>query len=310
MQSRRGGWGTLVRVITFPVEPMRAVLGKLPPDEGWAFEVKWDGYRTVAFVDDGHVRLQSASGRDVTTAYPEIARMDATINARQAVLDGELLVFDDDGRPSFELMQRHDRPATFHVFDVLSIDGIDAVTLPYVQRRALLGDLVESGSRWRVPSHRIGDGAALLEATAQQGLEGVMAKRLDSTYLPGKRSQNWRKVKNRQQVEVVIGGFTKGEGNRSGTFGALLVGRRVDGKLAFAGGVGTGFTQDRLQTLSRQLRDLAIDDCPFDPAPPTSYRRIATWIQPILTATVEITEFTNDGYVRQATFIGLATSSA
>jgi bifunctional non-homologous end joining protein LigD len=132
-----------------------------------------------------------------------------------------------------------------------------------------------------------------------------MAKRLSSTYRPGTRTKEWRKVKHRQPAEVVIGGYSTGTGNRSSTFGSLLVGRWQDDTLAFAGGVGTGFTQRRLEELTRRLRGLRTPVCPFDPLPPTAYRRGATWVEPELRARVEITEFTNDGYVRQASFVDL-----
>ena len=173
------------------------------------------------------------------------------MHADTAILDTELVVLDDDGRPQFNLVQRHTRPAVLFVFDVLRVGDHDTIELPYEDRRRLLDQLVEPGDHWSVPGHRIGDGAALLEATDEQGLEGVMAKRLGSTYVPGKRSANWRKVKNRRRVEVVIGGFTTGEGNRSGAFGALLVGQWDGDRLAFAGGVGTGFDSERLATAGR-----------------------------------------------------------
>ena len=292
--------------LSFPVDPMRATLGELPTeDTGWAYEIKWDGYRTLAFVVDGSVRLQSSRLHDVTAKYPEMAALADGVAARQAVLDGELVVLDDDGRPRFELIQRHERETALYVFDVLSIDGHDTIDLPYEERRRLLGDVLGSGSNWAVPAYRVGDGDALLEATGAQGLEGVMAKRLGTKYRPGARSKDWRKVKHRRRAEVVIGGYTPGTGNRSSSFGALLVGRFTDGVLAFAGGVGTGFTQRRLDDMTARLRALRTDRCPFDPPPPTAYRRGATWVEPTLRAIVEITEFTNDGYVRQASFVDL-----
>lgn len=298
--------------LSFPVSPMKAGIGTLPADdERWAYEIKWDGYRTIVFVDatqaEGRVRVQSSSGLDVTTTYPELGGIAANVNATQAVLDGEIVVFDEHGRPSFEGVQRHTTQVVFQAFDVLSIDGHDVTGLAYEQRRVLLTNVLEPGSNWTVPAHRIGGGAELLAATAAQGLEGVMAKRLGSTYTPGKRSPNWRKVKNRVPHEVVIGGYTSGSGNRSGTFGALLVGRRDEGAvLRFAGGVGTGFSQRRLDELSARLRALRTDGCPFTPEPPRIYSRDATWVRPELTARIEITEFTNEGYVRHASFIDLA----
>jgi bifunctional non-homologous end joining protein LigD len=192
-----------------------------------------------------------------------------------------------------------------YLFDVLSVDGADTIDAPYEARRTLLSSLLEPGDNWIVPDHRVGDGAELLAATETQGLEGVIAKRLGSTYRPGTRSKDWIKVKNRRSVDVVIGGFTAGEGNRHATFGSLLVGRWHGDTLVFAGGVGTGFGRATLERLRRRMGDLRTDDCPFDPAPPASYRRDATWIEPVLVATVEIAEFTNEGFVRHASFVEL-----
>lgn len=295
--------------LRFPVEPMKASLGSLPPsshDHEWAYEIKWDGYRTLAFVADGALRLQSSTGIDVTTKYPEMAGLAGAVNAPSAIIDGELVVLDAQGRPSFEMLQRHTTQAAFYAFDVLQVDGTDTVSLPYEQRRALLEQLIEPGANWLVPAYRIGEGQALLDATAAQGLEGVMAKRLGSPYQPGKRTPNWRKVKNRLSIEVVVGGFNPGTGTRANTFGALLVGLpQPDGRLKFAGGVGTGFTQARLESLHAALLERTTTTCPFDPYPPRAEVRQATWVRPDLTAVVEIAELTNDGHVRHASFIDL-----
>jgi bifunctional non-homologous end joining protein LigD len=295
--------------LTFPVAPMKATLGTLPTeDSGWAYEVKWDGYRTLAFVGGGRVRLQSSNLHDVTARYPEMQALAAELGGQQAILDGELVVLDDRGRPRFELIQRKEADrleAVFFVFDVLSIDAHDTIGLVYEDRRRLLREVLDDGPNWQVPAHRLGDGPALLAATEAQELEGVMAKRLGTTYRPGARSKDWRKVKHRRKAEVVIGGFTRGTGNRSSTFGSLLVGRWDGDRLAFAGGVGTGFNQRRLEELTARFADLRTTECPFDPPPPTAYRRDAVWIEPVLGAHVELTEFTNDGYVRQSSFIDL-----
>ena len=293
--------------LTFPVSPMKAGLGMLPADDDrWAYEIKYDGYRTLAFVDGGAVRLQSTKGLDVTANYPELASVPDGVHADIAILDAEFVVLDGDGRPRFELVQRHERPGALYIFDVLRIDDHDTIGLPYEDRRRLLAQLVEPGASWLVPAHRIGGGPELLDATGEQGLEGIMAKRLGSPYTPGKRSPNWRKIKHRRRVDVVIGGFTAGDGNRANTFGALLVGRWDGDVLVFAGGVGTGFSQVVLDGLSARLRDLEVDECPFEPPPPASHRRGARWVEPVLTATIEMTEFTNDGLVRHASFVELA----
>lgn len=297
--------------LRFPVPPMKAVLGQLPCGEGWAFEVKWDGYRTIAHVDGGRLRLQSTAGKDVTARWPELAALAGAVNATSAILDGELVVLDDDGRPRFELVQQSgdggQREAALYLFDVLSVEGTDTIDLPYEDRRRLLTQLVEQGPNWLVPSHRVGDGEELLALTADQGLEGIVAKRLGSRYVPGTRTRDWVKVKHRRRVEVVIGGFTEGTGNRESTFGALLVGRREQpgGSLGFAGGVGTGFSRVMLERLRALLDERTTATCPFEPPPPSAYRRDATWVRPDLRATLEITEFTNDGLVRQASFVGL-----
>lgn len=292
--------------LEFPVGPMKATLGRLPDDDdAWAYEVKWDGYRTIVHVDGGDVRVQSLSGRDVTDTYGELAGLADSVHADRAILDGELVVLDDDGMPRFELMQQHAREVVFQAFDVLHLDGHDTTGLPYEDRRRLLGQAFEPGTNWAVPAHRVGGGRELFDATEAQGLEGIMAKRLGSTYQTRKRSPNWRKIKHRRRVEVVIGGFTEGGGNRSSSFGALLVGRPDGDRLVFAGGVGTGFDQATLAAMTPRLRDLEQVECPFDPLPPVSYRRGAHWIDPVLEATIEITEFTNDGLVRHATFLHL-----
>ncbi len=294
--------------LRFPVAPMKATLSTLPEDDGWAYEIKWDGYRTLAHVDGSTCRLQSTSGRDVSERWPELGTLPTAVNAESAIVDAELVVLDDAGRPRFELVQQSGdgrREAVLYLFDVLAVNGTATIGVPYAERRRLLGQLVEPGDNWTIPAHRIGDGAALLAATVEQGLEGVVAKRVDSLYRPGARAKEWRKIKNRTRVELPIGGFTPGDGNRSSTFGALLVGRRDGDRLAFAGGVGTGFSQAALEDLIERLRPLAVETCPFDPEPPSTHRRGATWVRPELTAAVEIAEFTNEGFVRHATFVEL-----
>ncbi len=309
--------------LSFPVLPMKAAMGTLPAEssndagdpgvaggEGnWAYEIKWDGYRTIVFIDGDSVRLQSTSGKDVSERWPEFADLPAAVNAQTAILDAELVVFDDDGRPNFELVQRSgvgsDREAVLQFFDVLSVDGTDTIGLPYLDRRRLLDALVEPSPNWLVPAHQVGDGAALLEATAASQMEGVIAKRTDSIYRPGTRAKDWIKVKNRVVVDLVVGGYTEGSGNRSSTFGALLLGQPDADGLRFAGGVGTGFSHATLETITAQLRAIEVDDCPFTKLPPAKHRRGAHWVEPSLISTVEIAEFTNEGHVRHASFIDL-----
>ncbi len=296
--------------LTFPVLPMKAAMGTLPAaDAGWAYEIKWDGYRTLIFIDGQNVRLQSTSGKDVTQRWPEFSDLAGSVNATTAILDAELVVFDDEGRPNFGLVQQSgvgsNRESVLHIFDVLSVDGTDTIELPYLDRRRLLNALVESSDNWLIPAHRVGDGAALVEATAAQQLEGVIAKRVDSVYRPGTRAKDWIKIKNRSVAELVIGGYTEGAGNRAGTFGALLLGRPEGNDLAFAGGVGTGFTHAVLESITKQLRAIETNSCPFTTLPPAKHRRGAHWVEPRFVAAVEIAEFTNEGFVRHASFIEL-----
>jgi bifunctional non-homologous end joining protein LigD len=227
------------------------------------------------------------------------------VHAASAVLDGEMVALAPDGTPRFELLQRGEVPVTYVVFDVLSIDGRDTTSLAYEDRRRLLMDLVDGGDHWIVPAHHVGGGEALLQAARDRSLEGIVAKRLGSIYQPGKRSPAWRKVKVRRQQEVVIGGWTKGTGNREDVFGAVLVGYYEGDTLRYGGAVGTGFDRRLLQSLQQTLADLATDECPFDPPPPAPVRRTAHWVRPELVGEIAFAEWTFDGVVRQASFLGL-----
>ena len=284
------------------LRPMKATSGELPvPDEGWAYEVKWDGMRILAFVADGVAKLHTSNLIDATNRFPELAGLVGALEGHEAILDGEVVAFDDNDQPSFGRLQQRmhisnavearrlsaDVPVTFVVFDLVHLDGHDMISLEYRDRRRLLGDLLENGGGWLVPNHREGDGAALLEAAGQQGLEGVVAKRLDSRYEPGKRSPNWRKVKVRRRQELVIGGWLPGEGNRSGQLGSVLVGYYdADGQLQYAGRVGSGFNQRELARIAPLLDDLAVDEPPFVGTPPAAVRKVAHWVEPRLVAEV------------------------
>jgi bifunctional non-homologous end joining protein LigD len=286
---------------------MRATPAERPPTgPEWAFELKWDGYRTIAFVDvlEREVRLQSSNQIDVTARWPELGTIWHSVNARSAILDGEAVVLDENNIPRFELLQRGAGPVTYVVFDLLELDGMDATGLPYDQRRRLLREAVEDGENWFVPDYHL-DGLALLEASQARGLEGVVAKRLDSPYSVGKRSNAWRKIKNRAGQEVVIGGWTTGNGGRATTFGALLVGVYEHGRLRYSGGVGTGFDGAMLDRLTSELAARQIDACPFDPIPPREVTRQAHWVRPELVAQIAFTEWTIEGILRHAAFVGL-----
>ena len=235
----------------------------------------------------------------------ELGTFPKAVNADRAVLDGEVVALDDAGRPRFQLLQQGEMLRTYIVFDVLAVNGRSTMAEPYERRRALLADMVEPGDHWLVPSHHVGGGRELRDASLKQGLEGIVAKRLGSTYQPGKRSPLWRKIKNRHRQELVIGGWKTGTGNRSSTFGSLLVGVYDDAVLRYAGGVGSGFDVKLLDSLTATFTRLATDTCPFDPPPPRLISRAAHWLRPELVCEVEFTEWTDENVVRQSAFLGL-----
>jgi bifunctional non-homologous end joining protein LigD len=301
------------------VEPMLATLGKLPrDDEKWAFEVKWDGVRAIAYSRPGELELHSRNLKDITAQYPDLNRLNRALSSHEAVLDGEIVAFDERGAPSFEALQRRmhvasssqirrlakDTPVTYMIFDLLWLDGHSLMELTYLQRRELLSALELSGERWQTPEYIVGHGKAALSASAEQKLEGIVAKRVDSTYQPGRRSPSWIKVKNTARQEVVIGGWMPGQGRRTQRIGALLVGvYEPDGELRYAGRVGTGFTESELERLGQLLAPLARETSPFaagDRAP-----RGAVFCDPELVAEVEFREWTAAGSLRAPSYKGL-----
>ena len=302
------------------LSPMLATAGGgLPADDGWGFEFKWDGVRALVFVEGGRARAVSRNLLDITASYPELADMASSLGARQVVLDGELVAFDEKGRTDFGTLQQRMKltgaavrrmaatvPVAYLAFDVLHLDGHSTMDLPYTERRALLESLGLDGPSWQVPPYFPGDGAAVREASIAKGFEGIIAKRLDSTYRPGKRSDAWRKVKNIRRQELVIGGWTRGEGTRTGHLGALLVGYYdVDGALRYAGHVGTGFTQATLRDLGTELKRLERADSPFDTPVPRAHAAKSAWVEPELVCEVEFTEWTRDGKLRHPSYKGL-----
>lgn len=306
------------------LEPMRARVGDLPPgDEGWAFEIKWDGVRALLFASGGRLELTARSGNDVTPRYPELRGIGAALGAREAVLDGEVVAFNDGGRPDFGRLQRrmhlasesavrrrmNDTPVAYMAFDLLHLDGRSTVDLPYAERRELLEDLELEGPHWQTPAYHAGDGQALLGASREQGLEGIVAKRLDSRYEPGRRSGAWLKVKNVRRQEVVVGGWLPGQGARRGRLGALLAGvyesedPDSEPRLRYVGRVGTGFTEADLTQLAELLDPLARQTSPFAAGarPP----RDASYCEPGLVAEVGFSEWTHTGTLRAPRYLGL-----
>ena len=284
------------------IVPMLARLGPLPAEDGgWSYEIKWDGIRALAYVEDGAVSLVTRNGNDVTARWPELAGLAEAVG-RDALLDGEVVAFDDErGLPSFQALQRGGS-AVYMAFDLLSLDGEDLMPLPYLERRERLASLGLAGERWQTPAHHIGDGEAFLASSREQGLEGIVAKRVNSRYEPGKRTGAWIKVKNTARQELVIGGWMSGEGRRKGRIGALLFGYYDGDDFRFAGKVGTGFTQAELDRLAGLLAPLEVPESPFAGPPP---KRGAHWVRPELVAEIEFTEWTRDGLLRHASYKGL-----
>jgi len=298
--------------------PMLARPGDLPRDEeGWAFEIKWDGVRALAYGEPGRLTLRSRNQRDITSQYPEVHRLNRALGARTVILDGEIVAFDDQGRPSFERLQERmhltsesvvrrrarDVPAVYVLFDLLYLDGHLLLDRAYSERRSLLEGLGLSGPAWQTPAAQVGQGEALLKASAGQGLEGLIAKRLDSPYEPGRRSPGWIKVKNTRRQELVVGGWLPGEGRRVDRIGALLVGYYdEDGRLHYAGRVGSGFTDRTLNDLASRLRPLRRDRSPFVGA---GVPKGAVFCEPRLLVEVEFGEWTKAGILRHPRYKGL-----
>lgn len=304
------------------VPPMLAVPAtELPePEPAWAAEFKWDGVRAVAYLSAGRLRLLSRSGRDMTRAYPELADLAQQAGSREMVLDGEIAVF-AGGRPSFAALQRRmhvaapsprllaEVPATYLVFDIMDLDGESLISEPYARRRDILQAQQLTGQQVHVPPSFPGGGKAVLAVSIRDGLEGVVVKRLDSPYRPGRRSPEWLKIKNRRLLDVVVGGISPGRGRRAGQIGSLLVGVPGPGGLAYAGRVGTGFTQPELRRLEQLLAPLRRDRPPFaDPVPPAQARDV-TWVEPRVVIEVSYAELTPDGILRAASYQGVTGGS-
>ena len=302
------------------VEPMMAKLGTAvpTPDSAWGFEFKWDGIRAVAYVEGGRVRLLSRSGEDITPRYPEVHAMGRALGSSEVILDGEVVALDENGRPSFEQIQQRMGltseseirrklkvvPITYMLFDLMWQDGHSAFERPYTERRRMLEALKLTGDSWQTPPYEKGGGQVMLEASAKAGLEGIMAKKLDSKYEPGLRSGAWVKIKNHSRQELVIGGWLEGEGRRRGYPGALLVGYYDKGKFVYAGKVGTGFTDAMLDKLLALMKPLEQASSPFDVGSPP---KKAHFIKPKLVGEFEFVEWTKSGQLRAPTFKGLRT---
>ncbi|MFD9701306.1 non-homologous end-joining DNA ligase [Lentzea sp. NPDC059081] len=303
------------------IRPMLATAGNPPGDHGWAVEFKWDGYRGIAHCQGADVRLISRNDLDFLPRFPELAILPDLLRNRTAVLDGEIVALDGHGRPNFGLLQQRNkltprvrelRPArpriAYFVFDLLHLDGRSLVSKPYDARRAMLVELGLPGEHavQVPPSFPDTEPEDVLRVAGQYGFEGIVSKRLKSRYEPGRRSPSWVKTPLRYTQEVVIGGWRIGQGNRAGRIGSLLLGALdASGRLVYVGHVGTGFSQDMLADLQRQLERRARPTSPFDVEVPREHARDALWVEPGLVGEVEFRQWTSDGRLRHPAWRGL-----
>jgi bifunctional non-homologous end joining protein LigD len=299
--------------------PMLAVARTLPrDDDGWVYEMKWDGMRALLSVEGGRVRIRSRRGADITDRFPELRGLGEAMGTTEAVLDGEIVALDASGRPSFERLQGRIHvsspakarqlaatdPVAVMLFDVLWLEGHSTLALAYHDRRALLERLALAGPRWQTPPGRAGDGAAVLRAAQELGLEGVVAKRADSPYRPGQRSDGWRKVKVTAGQELVVGGWLHGNGRLAGRLGSLLVGYHEEpgGALRYAGRVGSGVNETTRAELESALTTRRRATSPFTDPP-----RLPdpVWVDPDVVVDVVFHEWTAAGSLRAPRFRGI-----
>jgi len=296
------------------IHPMLATLVDDPfSDPKWIFETKWDGFRSVCFIRNGKARLVSRNQLEMTPQYPELADLPKQIDAREAILDGEIVALDKDGMPRFQLLQprvgrksgiealRGTAQIVYFAFDLLYVDGYDLMTCPVVERKAKLAEILKPASFLKLSEHIEGKGDAFFREIARFHLEGMIAKRAQSKYVQ-KRSSDWLKVKTIQRAEVVVGGYTEPRGARS-YFGSLVCGLYRDRKLHYVAHVGGGFNERTLASIYKQLQPLKASQSPFVDAPKTN--EPVQWVKPKLVAEVKFSEWTADHRLRHPVFVGL-----
>jgi bifunctional non-homologous end joining protein LigD len=298
------------------INPMLATLVDEPfSDPDWLFETKWDGVRAVCFIKNGQARFVSRNQNELTAQYPELADIVKSIRGSSVILDGEIVALDESGVSRFQLLQRRlgrknageinrlvaTTRIAFYVFDLMYLDGFDLMGCKLIDRKARLEGILKSSKNIRYSDHIIGEGEKLFEEVAKVPLEGVIAKRLESTYVQ-RRSADWLKVKTIQQSEVVIGGYTQPRNSRE-YFGALVVGLYRDGKLHYVAHTGGGFNHQTLAQTYKLMQLLKTKDCPFVDKPKTN--EPVQWVKPRLVAQVKFSEWTADGRMRHPVFLGL-----
>jgi bifunctional non-homologous end joining protein LigD len=290
--------------------PMLATPAQDVPRGDWLYEIKWDGYRIVATVAGAEASLRTRKDQDYTKRFENVAKeLVKAVKTPDCVVDGEVCALDEEGRPSFSAMQQGapGTPIVYFVFDLLEVEGEPVIELPIEERRKRLEKLLDKRNRTVRYSETFDDGDALLEAANKQGLEGIMAKRLGSKYLPGRRSREWLKVKGHGRQEFAIAGYTRGQGRRQGTLGSLVLATYDGDDLVYAGNVGTGFSDREIDRLLSKLKPLERDTPPFKEVPkmPRVKKGDVVWVEPKLVAEVEFVEWTHDGHLRAPSYQGL-----
>ncbi|SDT41082.1 ATP-dependent DNA ligase [Microlunatus soli] len=299
-----------------PMLATTATSAEFSNPEDWAFEMKWDGVRAVCYIAGGQAKILSRRGLDTSTSYPEIVDALRQLDVQDAVLDGEIVALDDQGRPSFGRLQnrinlsnpadvraaRRTTPVQLVIFDVMRLNGKSLIKRSYEQRRAELEKLI-TGGRIQLPPSFDGDLESATTAAQALGMEGVVAKRRNSTYQAGSRGRTWLKIKYFHTQEVVIGGWRTGNGRRADTVGSLLIGVPEGGRLRYVGRVGSGFADAELERITGQFAEMARQDCPLDDVPAIDARD-AHWVEPILVGEVSYGEWTDDHRLRHPVWRG------
>jgi bifunctional non-homologous end joining protein LigD len=293
--------------------PMLATLSERPfSDPDWLFEIKWDGVRALAWIENGKLTLRARSGSDITSQYPDLAGLPEALSGHQAILDGEIAVLDGRGRSDFEKLQRRlhvhnpapklvsEYPVVYFVFDLLYCDGYDLRAARLLERKRLLQRLFHNSDRTRFSDHQIEKGKELFELAKQNELEGIIAKRIDSQYV-STRSTNWLKLKTTKTLDAVVGGWTAPRGGTP--FGSLLLGLYAGRKLQFIGHVGSGFDAQSHSQVAATLKELVTRKCPFEQIPETNEKE--TWVAPKLVARVRFSGWTQEERLRHPVFLGL-----
>jgi bifunctional non-homologous end joining protein LigD len=294
------------------IEPMKAQLSDLPafdsPD--WIFEIKWDGYRAIAEVSPSGNKLYSRNGLTFDEAYPKVFEALKSIK-KKAVIDGEIVVFDEEGKPNFQKLQNYKNndkyTIQYYAFDCLELNGKSLTDLPVIERKKMLKTILPKSKVIQYCDHVDSDGKALFQEMRKMGLEGMIAKRKSSKYYIGKRTTDWLKIKNIQTQEAIIVGFTAPKGARS-SFGSLLLAVKKRGKLTYIGNVGTGFTDKSLKELHTKLKKLIRKTSALDVA--IKETPDITWVDPVLVCNIKFTEITEDGSIRHPVFQGLRIDKA